>query len=423
MSHPPQTQRVGALTNHLLGDHLVGELLASGEMAEVYRGRNQIHGREVAIKFMRLGEAANPDLMRRFHAEARHMKTLRHPQIVPLEAFGEVDGGLYLVMPLYPESLRDHLESSGQLLPVAATKVALQIAAALRITHARGIVHRDVKPENIFLNKYGNAFLADFGIAREISALQQPDVTWTRSSSGLPVGTPEYMAPEQLRGEPADQRVDTYALGVVLYESLTGRTLFEAATPYAVAALVLSHQITPPSAYAPGMWPTLERVLLQALAYDARDRYPDMESFEEALRNALNVMERERDGELWDRNLAMPEDLTAHPEPIAADLDVSQTISNAHTSLAHAPRRVMARARRAKHPSWLEMLPNLTALRALARTVGIHLRRQVGETCGEMWVRSRLLLNQAGAFRASGRRSVQAAWRLLFVSIVRWHRP
>ncbi len=428
MSHPPQTQRIGALANHVLGDHLVGELLASGEMSEVYRGRNQTHGRGVAIKVMRLGEAASLDLIRRFRAEARCMKTLRHPQIVPLEAFGEVEGALYLVMPLYPESLRDHLERYGQVLPVAATKVALQIASALRVTHTRGIVHRDVKPENIFLNKHGAAFLADFGIAREIHALQHPDVTWTRSSSGLPVGTPEYMAPEQLRGEPADQRVDTYALGVVLYESLTGRALFEAATPYAVAALVLSHQITPPSAYAPGMWPTLERTLLRALAYDARDRYPDMESFEEALRTALNVMETERDGEMWDRNLEtpedpVPEDLTAHPEPIADDLEVSQMISDAHTSLAHAPRRAMARPLRATHPSRPETPPNSTTLRARARPVGSHPQRHMGATCGEMRACARLFLNQAGAICASGRRYIGAAWRLLLAYILHWHTP
>jgi hypothetical protein len=172
-----------------------------------------------------------------------------------------------------------------------AARLAMQVASALSAAHARGIVHRDIKPENILIDGDGAALLTDFGIARELAALQLEDVTWTLSSIGLPVGTPEYMPPEQLRGEPADQRVDVYALGAVLYETLTGQAPHEGATPWAVAAQALMNEITPPSALAPDIWPALERLVLSALARSPQTRPADMLTFEEALRDALGVME------------------------------------------------------------------------------------------------------------------------------------
>jgi serine/threonine protein kinase len=299
MTAPEQMQEHKAPTSHRLGNYLLCERLALGGLTEVYHAIEQPSGRDVAIKMISIARTGSSELVTRFRLEARRLAAFRHKHIVPLYAFGEVGDLLYFVMPLIPRSLRDRLEIERRLSPVAATRLALQLASALSAAHARGIVHRDIKPENILISEEGDALLTDFGIARELAALQLEDATWTLSSIGLPVGTPEYMPPEQLLGKPADQRVDVYALGAVLYEMLTGQAPHEGATPWAVATQTLMSQITPPSAYALDIWPALEHLVMSALARQPQDRPADMLVFEEALRDALGVLE-----EQWETYIA-----------------------------------------------------------------------------------------------------------------------
>src|SRR5258708_11880789 len=194
---------------------------------------------------------------------------------------------LFIVMPLLHESLRDKLGRFGRLPAGDAMRLIVQVAAALDTAHAQGIIHRDVKPENILLNADGRALLTDFGIAREATTLRDPKVARTLSPTGLPVGTPEYMAPEQLRMTTVDARADIYALGAVLYEMLTGRAPHEAATAYEVAALVLTAPLTPPSMHNSEIWPGLEEVVVKALAAEPVDRFRDARSFALALRTAV----------------------------------------------------------------------------------------------------------------------------------------
>jgi serine/threonine protein kinase len=293
MSAHEQIRADHTATERRLGAYLLRERLASGGLTEVYRAIEQPSGREVAIKVVSVAHPKPPEVEARFRLEAKRLAAFHHKHIVPLYAFGEAADLLYFVMPFIPRSLRDRLEAEGRIPLVEAAHLGLQIASALSAAHARGIVHRDIKPENILIDGEGNALLTDFGIARELAALQLEDVTWTLSSMGLPVGTPEYMSPEQLRGEPADQRVDVYALGAVLYEMLTGQAPHEGATPWAVAAQALMSEITPPLVHAPDIWPALERLVLSALARHPRDRPADMLVFEEGLRDALGVMEEQ----------------------------------------------------------------------------------------------------------------------------------
>jgi len=283
---------VGGLTGQRLGDYELTALLGAGGMAEVYRGLDVGLGRAVAVKVLPASLAGDPGYVARFRAEARRVAALDHPHIVPVYHYGEERGLLYLVMPILKESLRDRLEralaGTDEPLPiVAAARYVMEIAAGLDMAHAQGIVHRDVKPENILLDEAGAALLTDFGIAREASVLRQPGQVRTLAATGLPVGTPEYMAPEQLRGVSVDQRADVYALGAVLYELLTGVAPHEAPTPYEVAALALTQPILPPSMHNPRVWPELERVVLLALATDPSARYQDMRSFAIALRQAV----------------------------------------------------------------------------------------------------------------------------------------
>lgn len=279
----------GALSGIHIGEYELRDVLGVGGMAEVYRAFDPGLERDVAVKVLSGPFASDAGYVRRFREEARRVAALSHPHIVPIYAFGEEPehGLLYLVMPVVPESLRDRLMRLGRLPAEQAVELVYQVASALEAAHAAGFVHRDVKPENILLDTQDNVLLTDFGIAREMTVLRQVGTMRTLSATGLPVGTPEYMAPEQLRGESADQRVDVYALGAVLYELLTGVVPHEGPTPYEVAALALMAPLTPPSTRNPAIGSALEQVMVRALARMPGDRYPDVQHFVAALQQAM----------------------------------------------------------------------------------------------------------------------------------------
>ncbi|HEY1387202.1 MAG TPA: PA14 domain-containing protein [Ktedonobacterales bacterium] len=281
----------GELQGQQLGVFVLQSLLGSGGMAEVYRAFDPRLNRMVAVKVLPPILAADPNYVARFRTEARRVAALNHPHIVPVYHYGEEvikrQRLLYQVMPILRESLRDRLDREGALPLVVAGRIVVEIASALEAAHEMGLVHRDVKPENILLDQKGKAMLTDFGIAREAMFLRRPGVMQTLSATGLPVGTPEYMAPEQLRNGPVDQRADIYGLGTVLYELLTGVVPHEAETPYEVAALVLTAPLIPPSKHNPNVSRKLEATVLRALARQPEDRFPDARSFAEALAAAI----------------------------------------------------------------------------------------------------------------------------------------
>jgi hypothetical protein len=271
----------------MLGGYRLTALLGAGGMAEVYQGRDPGSGRDVAVKVLPRALAQDPGYVNRFRDEARRVAALKHPNVVPLLRYGEEGGLLYIVMPMLTESLRDRMERDHVLPPTEAAKLTVQVAAALDAAHKQGLVHRDVKPENVLISSQGRALLTDFGISREVDVLNKASAQRTLAATGLPVGTPEYMAPEQLRGGAFDQRVDIYALGAVLYEMLTGHVPHDANTPYEVAALVLTEPTRPPSQYNPAIWPALEKVVMRALSAEPANRYPDMLSFATELRHSV----------------------------------------------------------------------------------------------------------------------------------------
>ncbi|HEV2462123.1 MAG TPA: protein kinase [Ktedonobacterales bacterium] len=283
-----QDSEANSLIGQVLGEYRLQSVLGVGGMATVYRAWDLPLEREVAVKVLPASLADDAEYVRRFRDEAKRVAALNHPHIVPIYAFGAERGLLYHVMPVLHGSLRDRLLHEGQLPPDEAVRVVQQIASALGAAHALGLVHRDVKPGNILLDAEGNALLTDFGIARPLTELRQAGVARTLAKTGMPIGTPEYMAPEQLRGvSPLDQRVDIYALGAVLYELVTGAPPHEAVSPFEVAALALSAPIVPPAQRNPAVWPALDQVVLKALAREATDRYPDMHSFSAALAAAV----------------------------------------------------------------------------------------------------------------------------------------
>ncbi|MDL2716831.1 MAG: serine/threonine-protein kinase [Acidobacteriota bacterium] len=256
-----------------LGRYRLDALLGRGGMAEVYRATDTKLARTVAVKVILATHAAEEHFLERFLREARVVASLEHPNILPVYDFGEENGVPFLVMPYLPGgSLHDRLKAGPVPLAVASSWIA-ELAGALDAAHAAGVLHRDVKPANVLLGKDDRLFLADFGIAKLLES--QTGLTAT----GVVVGTPVYMAPEQAQGQPASPATDRYALAVVAFEILAGRPPFEGES---ALSLMHQHVATPPpmlSARVAGLPAGLDAVLSQALAKDPAKRPPTCRAF------------------------------------------------------------------------------------------------------------------------------------------------
>jgi len=214
-------------------------------MGEVFRAHDAVLSREVAIKVLHRSLAGDQAFVERFRREARAAATLNHPNIVAVYDWGSVDGIYYMVMEyVHGRSVRDLLNANVKLAPAQAAEIVRQTLAALEHAHARGIVHRDLKPENILVTGDGVVKLTDLGLARAFA-----DGRATRT--GAVTGTVQYLAPEQIRGEPADPRSDLYSLGIVTYELVTGRLPFTGETPMSIAYKHLSDRVPAPSSVVP----------------------------------------------------------------------------------------------------------------------------------------------------------------------------
>ncbi len=255
--------------------------LGRGGMAVVYLAGDVRHDRQVAIKVL-LPELAASLGGDRFLREIRVAAKLQHPHILPLFESGSRDGLLYYVMPFVEgESLRDKLNREKQLDIGDAIRLASEVADALHYAHGQGVVHRDIKPENIMLSG-GHALVADFGIAKAVSAAGAEQLTQT----GMAIGTPYYMSPEQAIGEGLDGRSDQYSLACVLYELLAGQPPFTGPTPMAVLARHSLERVPSLQIVRHSIPEGVELVIMRALEKVAADRYPNMEEFAEALRSA-----------------------------------------------------------------------------------------------------------------------------------------
>jgi len=274
--------KLANLIGKSLGRYHILEQLGEGGMAVVYKAFDTHIEVEVAVKVIRI-EDLPPKIvdrsLKRFEREAKSLARLDHANIVRVTDYGKYEGQPFLVMPyLSGGTLKTRLRGK----PIRAEEAAdllIPIADALAYAHGQGMIHRDVKPSNILISAKGSAMLTDFGVAKIIDEETTMDLTGTSAT----VGTPEYMAPEQATAKTVDHRADIYALGVVLYEMVTGRKPFQADTPMAVLIMHARDPLPRPSTFVPKLSGRVEQVLLKALAKDPANRYQSMGEFASAL--------------------------------------------------------------------------------------------------------------------------------------------
>jgi serine/threonine-protein kinase len=276
----PLSAAIGAQSGRLLGGrYKLEQCIGSGGMGEIYRARRTHIGDTVAVKVLRPDVVENEKSRQRFYREARAAAMLHHPNAVVIHDFGEDDDGTaYIVMELLlGRSLRQLLAQEGLINSIRAYGIIRQASAALDAGHRNGIVHRDIKPDNIILldsnDGADHVKILDFGIAKVLDmAIDTNSLEQRLTNVGAVIGTPHYMAPEQCQGEEADARSDIYSLGVVLYELLTGVAPFLAKTPTGVAIKHVTEKPRPPREINPSITESVERVVLHALEKDPNAR-------------------------------------------------------------------------------------------------------------------------------------------------------
>ncbi|MBP8242779.1 MAG: serine/threonine protein kinase, partial [Thermoflexales bacterium] len=299
------------LSGRSFGAYEILEPLGEGGMAAVYRAYQPSVERYVAVKVLPRQFAADPMFVARFRREAKVVAQLQHSHILPVFDYGESDGYTYFVMPLISGGTLADRVATG-IPPIEQTRAwVAQVARALGYAHQRGVIHRDVKPSNVLLDDSGNCLLSDFGITHIAEASK------SLTTTGTVIGTPMYMAPEQGLGQTVDARTDIYALGIVLFQLVTGRVPYDADTPLATMLKHINDPLPSARALNPACPESLERVLLKALAKRREDRYEsanDMAAALEALNSAPIMAAMPAGGSAAN----MPTRVFMEPQPVGA---------------------------------------------------------------------------------------------------------
>ncbi|MET0233561.1 MAG: serine/threonine-protein kinase [Kibdelosporangium sp.] len=287
----------------LFGPYRMEGLIARGGMGEVHRAHDTRHDRVVALKLLSADLASDAEFRERFKREAHAAARLREPHVIPIHAYGEIDGRLYLDMRLVEGGdLGDVIRDRGRMTPADAVGVISQVASALDAAHADRLVHRDVKPSNVLLSPDGFAYLVDFGIARTIST------TTEITATGDTVGTLHYMAPERFGPGPIDHRVDVYSLACMLFQGLTGVKPFRAENPLAVMYAHINTEPPRPGEHDSGL-SRFDEVIARGMAKNPDHRFASAGELALAAKRALSA-------ESATRRMAVP---IQRPEPPAPE--------------------------------------------------------------------------------------------------------
>ena len=341
MSRPPQP-------GDLIADRFeLEELVGSGGMSTVFRARDLQLDRRVAIKILHERYIDDPEYVERFRREARAVARLSHPNIVTVIDRGDEGGRQYIVFEhVDGENLKELVTRTGRMSPRRALELAIPVADGLAFAHEHGLVHRDVKPQNVLLSSEGEVKVTDFGIARSL------DVEHGVTQTGTVLGTSEYLAPEQASGEPVSHATDEYSLGVVLWELLTGEVPFTGDNFVAVA---LRHVNEPPPSMreqCPDLPPRLAAAVERTLAKDPARRFPSMSALAAELRACLAELDS---------------------GPVAAAEDDSALTLVSPAVAAPAPTPPRRRARRARHRRPVALYVLLAVALAAAAFVAVFL--------------------------------------------------
>jgi len=305
----PVSAKTDAIATRLLSDgppdanvvsgtpYRIVRTIGEGSSGLVYEAEHVELGRKVALKILAPGHASATDALERFRSEARAVAKLSHPNLVPLYDFGKsLDGRVFLAMELLAgEPLDRRLKRTGGMDYREAVEVGIETCKALEAAHAAGLVHRDLKPANLFLTKTGGLKLLDFGVAMALADASTDQAV--KKQQGFAIfGTPEYMSPEQVAGEPVDGRCDVYALGCVLYELITGSPVFEGASSVVIMGKQLREEPEALRSRAPhrGIPVELDLLVLRALRKDVASRFESATTMREALAATLTIPARKR---------------------------------------------------------------------------------------------------------------------------------
>jgi beta-lactam-binding protein with PASTA domain/predicted Ser/Thr protein kinase len=317
---------VAVVESTIEGRYQVITRIASGGMGEVYRAHDAVLARDVALKVLHPQLAGDRGFVERFRREARAAAVLNHPNVVGVYDWGSTEGTYFMVMEyVQGTNLRTILGEYGRLEPAQVVEICLQVLTALDHAHGHGIVHRDVKPENILIARDGTVKVADFGLARAYAD------SYVSQAEGTVTGTVQYLAPEQIQGEAADPRTDLYAVGVVVFELLTGRAPFAGETSLSIAYQHLAARVPAPSAAVPTVSPSLDQVVLHSTEKDRDNRPPSARSMrEEVARAGAEAQPAPRVAEL------------------AAQIPSMELVSTERADTVTFPRSVSPRVRRSR---------------------------------------------------------------------------
>ncbi|RYI32180.1 Stk1 family PASTA domain-containing Ser/Thr kinase [Bacillus infantis] len=278
------------------GRYKILDMIGGGGMANVYLAHDMILDRDVAVKILRLDFAENDEFIRRFHREAQSATSLAHPNIVSIYDVGEEDSIYYIVMEYVEgQTLKQYIQQHSPVPVDTALDIMKQLLSAISHAHQHHIVHRDIKPHNILVDRLGNVKITDFGIAM---ALSSTSITQTNSV----LGSVHYLSPEQARGGMANKKSDIYSLGIVMFELLTGRLPFSGESAVSIALKHLQSETPSLRRWNPSIPQSVENIVLKATAKDPFHRYENVEDMEEDIRTALEP------GRMNEKKFSVPDD-------------------------------------------------------------------------------------------------------------------